>query len=281
MSLCKLVTRSGGSAQSTGYSLVASMEGKEEHQIVMRGVKEENISEGESHNVGEIKIKQEAQEDTGEVTPVLRPLLLPTLDIKPERDWKPEVRAAFMETMDVLRHPALPGRSDLSQNEITLYRSEEVNGVRWQDYHEEQRAILRVSAILNLKKEIKSDLLFNAFSPTYQTMQQPGSVNLAAHMRRSPTLERVRKVDRPPCVGVAGPARGWLTGPSRMTTFVRKHVGKQRKETNKKTVKTEHTQSAEFIEGGWTVEDSRKLNKAIQEELLRLHSVEVQDKDTL
>ena len=279
MSLCKLVTQSGGSAQSTGDSLVVSMDKKVEHKIVMSGVKEENSSEGESHGVGDIKIKQEAQEDTGEVTPVLRPLLLPTLDIKPERDWKPEVRAAFMETMDVLRHPALPGRSDLSQNEITLYRSEEVNGVRWQDYHEEQRAILRVSAILNLKKEIKNDQLFNAFLPMHQTMQQPGSVNLAAHMKRSPTLERVRKVDRHPCV--AGPARGWLTGPSRMTTFVRKHVGKQRKETNKKTVKTEHTQSAEFIEGGWTVEDSRKLQESIQQELLRLHSIKVQDKDTL
>ena len=119
MSLCKLVTQSGGSAQSTGYSLVANMEGKEELQVVVQGVKEENISEGESHNVGEIKIKQEAQEDTWEVTPGPRPLLLPVLDIKPERDWKPDVRAATMETMDVLRHPALPGRSDLSQNNIT------------------------------------------------------------------------------------------------------------------------------------------------------------------
>ena len=272
--------RSGGSAQSTGDSLVTSMDRRVQHRVVMNGVKDEILSEGKFLSEGEIK--KEAQEETGEVTPGPRPLLMPVLEIKPERDWNTDVWAAYMETKDVLSHPALPGRSDETKNNITLYKSEEIGtGVRWEDYHEEQKAILRVAQVLNMKKEIKNDSLYqvgnNAFLPIYQSINQSRIVNLMDMMgtgRRSPNTERGRKVVRNPCVGVAGPARGWLSGPVHVSTYVKK----QRRRMDTKEVKTEPSQ---FIEGSWTAEDSLRLQESIQRELYRLHNIKVQDKESL
>ena len=69
----------------------------------------------------------------------------------------------------------------------------------------------------------------------------------------------------------AGTARGWLGGP---VCGVSTSGRKQRRRGDKNGVKIEPGQ---FIEGAWGVEDRLRLTESIQRELLRLHSIKVED----